>query len=131
MLSPGLRATLEETVTEERTAERIGSGDVPVYATPILLALVERAAVAAVSGALEAGSTTVGARIELDHLAPTPVGRTLAATVTLEAVEGRRLLFSFEVTDDAGPVARGRHLRVVVDRDRFLESARARPRPSG
>jgi fluoroacetyl-CoA thioesterase len=123
MLEPGLQATVEETVTEEMTATRLGSGDLPVLGTPAVLALVEAAAVAAVADALEPGSTTVGASVELHHLAPTPVGGTVTATVALAEIDGRRLRFRFEVTDAAGPVARGTHGRVVVDRDRFLKSA--------
>ncbi|MGH2654081.1 MAG: thioesterase family protein [Actinomycetota bacterium] len=126
MLEPGRQATVEETVTEDMTADRLGSGDVPVLGTPAVLALVEAAAVAAVADELEPGTTTVGASVSLDHLAPTPVGGTVTATAALAQVESRRLTFRFEVTDAAGPVARGEHVRVIVDRDRFLGSARAR-----
>lgn len=128
MLEPGLRGTARETVTDEVTAERVGSGDVPVLATPVVLALVEEAAVAAVSGELEPGQTTVGARVELDHLAPTPMGAEVVATAHLEDIEGRKLRFSFEVVDPGGTVAGGIHIRVVVDRDRFLEQAADRAR---
>jgi predicted thioesterase len=123
VLEPGLEATVEETVTGEMTAERLGSGDVPVLGTPAVLALVEAAAVAAVSNELEAGQTTVGASVELEHLAPTAIGASVAATAGLVDVDGRRLRFSFEVTDPAGPIARGSHVRVLVDRRRFLQSA--------
>jgi fluoroacetyl-CoA thioesterase len=123
VIRPGLRATVEETVTEEMTAERLGSGDVPVLGTPAVMALVEGAAVAAVADALEPGTTTVGARVELDHVAPTPVGLPLTATAELVDVDGRKLRFSFEVADPAGPVARGTHERVIVDRDSFLAKA--------
>lgn len=126
MLEPGLEATVEETVTEEMTAERLGSGDVPVLGTPAILALVEGAAVAAVSDSLEPTQTTVGASVELEHLAPTEVGASVTATAGLVEVDGRRLRFSFEVTDPAGPVARGSHARVIVDRERFLSGARDR-----
>lgn len=126
MPEPGLRATVAETVTEDHTAERVGSGDVAVYATPGVLALVERAAVAALEGALEPGQTSVGARVELDHLAPTPPGPRVEATASLEEVDGRRLRFSFTVSDPAGEIARGTHLRVVVERGPFLESAASR-----
>ena len=73
-LEPGLEAAFRYTVTEADTAAAVGSGDMPVLATPRVLALAERATVAAVAGALEAGATTVGTRVELDHLAPSPVG---------------------------------------------------------
>jgi predicted thioesterase len=126
VLEPGLEATVEERVTEAMTAERLGSGDVPVLGTPAILALVEAAAVAAVADTLEPGQTTVGASVELDHVAPTGVGAEVAATAGLVEVDGRRLRFSFEVTDPAGPIARGNHVRVIVDRDRFLSGARGR-----
>lgn len=128
MIRPGLRATVEETVTGEMTAERLGSGDVPVLGTPAVLALVEGAAVAAVADALEPGTTSVGARVELDHVAPTPVGLALTATAELVDVDGRKLRFSFEVADAAGPVASGNHIRVVIDREAFLTSADERRR---
>jgi fluoroacetyl-CoA thioesterase len=119
-LEPGLAATVRQVVGEDDTAEAIGSGDVPVLATPVVLTLVERAAVAAVALHLEPATTTVGARVGLDHLSPTPVGARVSATARLETVEGRRLRFSFEVSDAQGVVARGIHIRVVVGRDAFL-----------
>jgi predicted thioesterase len=126
VLETGLEATVEETVTDEMTSERLGSGDVPVLGTPAVLALVEAAAVAAVSNALEGSQTTVGASVELEHLAPTAVGASVTATAGLVEVDGRRLRFSFEVTDPAGPIARGTHVRVLVERERFLAGARDR-----
>jgi fluoroacetyl-CoA thioesterase len=126
VLQPGLEETLQETVTSEMTAAELGSGDVPVLGTPALLALVERVAMAAVAGSLEPGSTTVGARVELDHLAPTAVGALVSATARLDAVDGRRLTFTFEVSDPAGVVATGVHTRVLVAREAFEESARSR-----
>jgi predicted thioesterase len=126
MIERGMQATVEETVTEDMTAERLGSGDVPVLGTPAVLALVEGAAVAAVSDDLKTGTTTVGASVELDHMAPTPLGARITATAGVRHVEGRRVTFAFEVTDPAGPVARGTHVRVVVDRRRFLETAAER-----
>jgi predicted thioesterase len=122
-LEAGLAATVRHVVGEDDTAEDIGSGDVPVLATPVVLTLVERAAVAAVAPHLDPGTTTVGARVGLDHLAPTLVGARVSATARLESVEGRRLKFSFEVSDGRGVVARGIHFRVVVQRDAFLEQA--------
>jgi fluoroacetyl-CoA thioesterase len=129
MIQTGLEETAQETVTPDMTASTMGSGDVEVLATPAVVALVERVAVAAVAGALEPGSTTVGARMEVDHLAPTPVGAMVSATVRLEEVDGRKLSFGFEVADPAGVVARGRHLRVLVGREGFVEAARGRGQP--
>jgi fluoroacetyl-CoA thioesterase len=126
VLEPGLEASVEETVNEAMTAERLGSGDVPVLGTPAILALVEAAAVAAVSGAFAPAQTTVGSSVELEHVAPTPVGASVVCRAELVEVDGRRLRFSFEVSDPAGPVARGRHIRVIVDRERFLATAQGR-----
>jgi fluoroacetyl-CoA thioesterase len=117
----------EAVVTEDLTSVRIGSGDVPVLATPMVLALAERAAVAALGGAVPEGSTTVGASVELTHEAPTPVGALVRARARLEEViGGRRLRFSFTVNDEAGRIASGRHVRVVVPRSQFETSAQAR-----
>ncbi len=126
VLEPGLEATVEETVTEDMTAPRLGSGDVPVLGTPAVLALVEAAALAAVAGQLEPSQTTVGASVELEHVAPTAIGAQVTATAGLVGVDGRRLRFSFEVTDPAGPVARGTHVRAIVDREPFMQKARER-----
>jgi fluoroacetyl-CoA thioesterase len=119
-LAPGLRAGFDHTVSEADTAAALGSGLVPVLATPTVLALVERATVEALSGALEAGATTVGARVELEHLLPSAVGATVHVAATLERVEGRRLHFSVEVREGDHLAATGHIVRVVVDRARFL-----------
>jgi len=118
---------VHEVVSEAMTADRVGSGDVRVLATPAALALVERAAVASLAGRLPDGATTVGASVELAHLAPTPVGAEVVARAHLDRVEGgRRLTFSFSVSDQAGEIAHGTHVRVVVDRRRFADAATAR-----
>jgi fluoroacetyl-CoA thioesterase len=126
MIEPGRVESAQETVTEDMTAEAVGSGDVPVLATPSIVASVERLAVASLADALPPGTTTVGARVELDHLAPTPVGAMVSVTIRLEAVEGRRLTFGFDASDPNGIVARGSHVRVAVEREAFLDTARAR-----
>jgi fluoroacetyl-CoA thioesterase len=126
MLEPGLEGTIEETVTREMTATALESGDVPVLGTPAILALAERAARAAVDGRLDPGRTTVGSRVDLEHLAPTPIAATITATVRLLEVDGRTLTFEVEVRDPGGTVARGTHRRVVVDRERFLAGAARR-----
>ena len=121
-----MESTVEQAVTEDMTAESLGSGDVPVLGTPALLTLVERAAVEALAGRLGEAETSVGAFVELRHVAPTPVNAPVMARVRLVSMEDRTLEFEFEVTDRGGTVATGRHRRVVVDRDSFLTSARRR-----
>jgi predicted thioesterase len=117
----GLTAKIDLTVADEDTAIIARSGDVPVLATPRIIALCEEAAVAAVDGHLESGETTVSMRVQLDHLAPSPVGSVVTATAKLEKVEGRRLKFSVSVADARGLVAAGKITRVVVERERFMD----------
>jgi fluoroacetyl-CoA thioesterase len=124
-LEPGLRATFRYTVTGADTAAAVGSGEVPVLATPRVLALAERATVAAVDGALEGGVTTVGTRVELDHLAPSPVGADLEVEALLEQVAGRRLRFGVRLRDGDRTVASGHITRVAVDTAAFLRDAGA------
>ncbi|MBB4961808.1 thioesterase family protein [Micromonospora polyrhachis] len=121
--TPGLSARVELTVTDSDTAQAVGSGDVPVLGTPRVLALAEAATVAATATRMPSGMTTVGLRVELDHRAPTPVGRTVTAQARLAKVDGRRLLFEVTVTDGATTVAEGRVERALVDRHRFVERA--------
>ena len=118
-LFAGLRGTVDAVVGAADTALALGSGEVEALGTPRVLALVEAATVAAVAGRLDAGSTTVGSRVELDHLAPTPVGAAVRAEAVLAEVTGRRLGFAVTLTQDGRVVARGTVVRVVVDRARF------------
>jgi predicted thioesterase len=110
-------------VAEADTAENLGSGDLPVLGTPRIVALVEQAAVAAASGRVDADETSVGTRIELEHLAPTRIGAVVEAEATLARVDGRMLHFTVRAVSEGVEIARGSHVRVVVDRVRFLARA--------
>jgi predicted thioesterase len=123
-VEPGLNAHVELVVAEADTAVAYRTGDVAVVSTPRIVALCEEAAVAAVAGAFAEGETTVGMRIQLDHLAPTAVGGRVTAQARLEKVEGRRLRFSVSVNDERGLVAAGKVTRVIVDREHFLDKTR-------
>jgi fluoroacetyl-CoA thioesterase len=125
-LQPGLEGAVERTVEEADTARALGSGEVDVLGTPAVVAMCEAAAVAAVARELPESQTTVGGRIDIEHQAPTLTGRLVRARARLEQVDGRRLAFSVEAEDDAGTIARGTHLRFVVDRDEFLRAAAQR-----
>ncbi|HLH70074.1 MAG TPA: hotdog domain-containing protein [Candidatus Dormibacteraeota bacterium] len=114
------RARVELTVAEDDTAIAMRSGDVPVLATPRLVALCEQAACAAIADVLDPGATSVGTWIELEHLAPSPLGARVVAEAVLTGGEGRRLEFEVVATQGEVVVARGRHRRQVVDRGRFL-----------
>lgn len=122
-LHPGLSAEVTLTVTDADTAIAIGSGTVPVLATPRVIALCEATAVKAMENDLDPDTTTVGMRVQLDHLAPTPVGQTVSCEATLESCQGRRVTFTVSVNDARGLVAAGKITRVVVDTERFLEKA--------
>ncbi|MFI7128259.1 thioesterase family protein [Nonomuraea sp. NPDC050153] len=125
-LAPGLRAQLLIMVEMEDTAKRIGSGDVPVLATPRLLALAEAATVRALEKHLAPGETSVGTRVTLEHLAASPLGTHVQIGVELTEVDGRRLVFAFEAHDKHAVVGRGTIERVVVDRARFLARSQRR-----
>ena len=117
----GASALVEFTVTDADTAISMRSGEVPVLATPRLIALFEEAALNAVAGQLAPNETTVGMRVQIDHLAPTAVGDVLTAEATLVDIEGRRLTFTVSAKDHRGLVGAGKVTRVVVDVDRFLD----------
>jgi fluoroacetyl-CoA thioesterase len=122
-LAPGLRSQLLTMVERGDTAEKIGSGDVPVLATPRLLALAEQATLQTVAPHLAPGETSVGTRVELEHLAASPVGTHVQIGVELTEVDGKRLVFGFQATGRHSLVARGTIERVVVDRERFMARA--------
>ena len=124
-LPSGLTASITLKVEEGDTALAIGSGDVPVLATPRLVTILEQASVQALGDRLGPEKTSVGYEVQLAHLSPTPVGSEVTAEATLESVEGRRLTFRVSVTDARGLVAAGRITRVVVVRDRFIERAQS------
>ena len=122
-LQPGSAATIERVVGDCDTSAAAGTSNVPVLATPSIILYAEQAIWAALDGRLEEGTSAVEHRVEISHLAPTPVGAKVRAEAILEAVEGRRLIFRVSVSDDRGLVAAGRFTRVIVSKDRFMEKA--------
>ena len=124
LVESGVHGQAELVVADADTAIAARSGDVPVLATPRLLALCEEAACAAVADRLGPNETTVGLRIELTHIAPTRVGSRVQVDATLDRTEGRRLVFTVSVSDACGLVAAGKLTRAVVDRASFLDKAR-------
>ena len=120
MIQEGLTHTSQLTVTEVVTATTMGSGDLPVLATPAMMALMENAAMLAVAPHLPEGSTTVGGHISASHIKPTPVGETVTATATVTKVDGKKI--EFEVKAHWGDVllGEGTHLRFIVDREKFM-----------
>lgn len=119
----GLRGEAHLVVGNADTAIAHGSGGVPVLATPRIVALCEQAAIAAIADRLPSGVTSVGTRVQINHLRPTAVGHEVTAEALLKVVEGRRLTFSVSVDDERGLVAAGKVTRVIIDIEQFMDKA--------
>lgn len=120
MLEIGLTAESTTVVTDANTALTLGSGDMKVFATPAMVALMENAAMKAVAAALPEGSTTVGTAMQTSHIKASKMGATITASARLVEVDSRRLRFEVRAWDEAGTIGEGTHTRFVVDRERFL-----------
>ena len=120
-LKPGLVGESNAIVTGELTAASHGSGLVPAFATPAMIALMENASVAAIQKYLPAGQTSVGIEVNIKHLAATPVGMRVRARAEVTAVDGRRVSFQVEAWDDQEKIGEGTHARMIVDDARFKE----------
>ena len=120
MIEIGLKHTSELTVTDAVTAMAVGSGDMPVLATPMMMALMENAAMLAVKDELPKGSTTVGGHIESSHLKPSKVGDVVRATAEVTKVDGKKIEYKISAYSGDILLGEGTHLRFVVDKERFL-----------
>lgn len=120
MLETGMTFTSETVVSLSNCAVTMGSGDLEVFATPAMVALMENAAMNAVAPALPQGTTTVGAEMNTTHIKPSAIGAQVRATAKLTAVEGRKLTFEVEACDGQGIIGKGVHVRFVVDKERFM-----------
>lgn len=120
MIEIGLKHISELTVTDAVTAVKVGSGDMPVLATPMLMALMENAAMLAVSDALPEGCTTVGGHIEYSHLKPSKVGDVVRAEAEVTKVDGKKIVFKVAAYSGDTLLGEGTHLRFIVDRDKFM-----------
>ena len=125
-LEPGLKGAAELLVGEAHTAPSIGSGLVHVLATPVMINLMEAAALDAAEHLLRPGSQSLGTRLEVSHLAATPVGMRVRATAELTRVNGNRLAFRVEARDEVELIGAGNHERIVVDVARFDRRVRAK-----
>lgn len=119
-LTVGLKGRAETVVTEKNTAAAVGSGTLPVFATPMMVALMEQAAVNALAGRLEEGQGSVGTRMEVSHDSASPVGMAVWAQAELTAVEGRALTFAVAAFDEAGPIGKGVHTRFLIQDEKFM-----------
>ena len=124
MLKEGLTHTSRVKVALENCAVTLGSGDMEVFATPAMVALMENAAMNAVAEALPEGSTTVGSEMNTTHIKPSGIGTEVSATAVLTSVEGRKLTFKVSAADQVGTIGEGVHVRYVVDREKFMSKVR-------
>ena len=120
-LKKGLSSQSSVTVSAGNTAAAMGSGDLDVFATPAMVALMENAAMKAVADAVPEGSTTVGAEMNVTHIKPSGLGAEIVVTAVLTGVEGRKLTFNVGARDAEGMIGEGIHIRYAVDRRRFME----------
>ena len=120
MLEIGLKHTSEQTVSEALTAMQMGSGDLPVFATPAMMALMENAAMMAVVNELPEGCTTVGGHIESSHLRPSKVGEKVSAVAEVTKVDGKKIEFKVAAYSGETLLGEGTHLRFVVDKEKFF-----------
>lgn len=130
-LVAGREFEMQREVTSANTADNFGNPGVPVFATPALVGLLEETAIGCVAPALEDGAGTVGTVVNIQHLAPSPIGLTITARARLTEVDGRRLVFAVEASDGQDDIAKGTHERFLVgSMERFLERAQAKASPA-
>ena len=130
-LHPGLAGTHAVVVTADRLATAVGSGNAPVYASPMLVAAIEAAAVNCVEHLLPGGYQSLGTHLDVTHTAPTPLGLFVTASAVLTVITGRKLTFAVSAHDGVETIGTGTHTRIVVDTPRFLArvAAKSPPRP--
>jgi predicted thioesterase len=122
----GKTAIMTATVNESNTARAVGSGSTDVFATPMMVALMECAACQALSDVLEVGQTSVGAEIRVSHTAASPLGSLVTATATVTSISGRKIEFAVTASDGVSEIGKGTHIRVIVDEAKFMAKAKER-----
>lgn len=125
-LHTGIKGTQNCLVTPDVTADRVGSGSVRVFATPMMVALIEKTCLKSVEPYLAEGQGTVGTHIDVSHSAATPLGMTVTAESELVEIDRRRLVFKVSVRDERGPVGDGTHERFIIDIQRFQAKAESK-----
>ncbi|MER2151119.1 MAG: thioesterase family protein [Candidatus Limivicinus sp.] len=126
MLETGIQGRAEIVVSEQNTAASMGSGNLDVFATPYMVALMEEASQRSVAPFLEEGQSTVGTRLCVSHDAATPLGMKVWAESLLTEIDGRRLVFEVRAFDECGPIGQGTHERFIIKQQRFLEKVEAK-----
>ena len=122
----GMIGEVTETVTLANTAEAVGSGSLKVFATPAMIALMEKASCRAIENLLDEATTTVGTLINVEHLSATPVGMTVTVKSTVTSVDGRKICFDVEAFDEVGLIGKGKHERFVVFAEKFMQKTESK-----
>ena len=122
-ITVGMKGEVGTLVEREDTAKEVGSGDLLVYATPCMVALMEGAACEAIADCLKDTETTVGTALNIEHIAATPVGLEVRAQAEVTAVEGKVITFAVSAYDEVGQIGKGTHKRVIVNSQKFLDKA--------
>ena len=122
----GMIGEVTETVTLANTAEAVGSGSLKVFATPAMIALMEKASCRAIENLLDEATTTVGTLINVEHLSATPVGMTVTVKSTVTEVDGRKICFNVEAFDEVGLIGKGKHERFVVFAEKFMQKTESK-----
>ena len=123
MLEAGIKGTGSVEVVRENTAAAVGSGMLEVFATPMMIALMEKTACESVAPYLEEGSGTVGTELNVKHVAATPIGMQVTCETELVGVDGRRLVFHVKASDEAGLIGEGTHERFIINNEKFQSKA--------
>lgn len=126
MLEIGLKGTKEVLVDTHNDAIHVGSGDVPVFATPAMISLMEDTAASSVRPFLQEGDATVGISIQVTHSSATPHGMTVHCESVLTEIDRKRLVFTVRAFDDAGLIGEGTHERFIINKEKFMEKASAK-----
>jgi len=126
LLAIGQTATVSTTVTDKNTAKAAGSGSLDVFATPMMVALMEKAACECLAHNLETTQASVGTQINVAHTAASPLGAIIKATATIAAVDGRKISFTVTACDELNEIGNGTHERFIVDSDRFMKKLEQR-----
>jgi len=126
MLETGIKGHGETVVDHTNTAKFVGSGELEVFATPSMVALMEQTCQQSVAGELEPGQGTVGTHLDISHDAATPLGMKVTVDTELVEVDRRKLVFEVKANDECGPIGQGRHERFIIWSDKFIEKANAK-----
>ena len=123
MIEIGMKNSVESKVTHSNTAKSIGSGSLDVFATPAMIALIEKAATELIQRELDSNQTSVGISVNIDHKSPTPIGLTVRAEVEIVAIDGKKIKFNARVFDSVNEIGSGSHARFIVDSKKFQMKA--------